>query len=86
MVVPKPMLTEFGIHYRLESCEGHTVYLIKMFVTVGFEEGTDTLILPFDAKMPVVKAFRDAVQSVVEQKTTTSTVASLSPSASLQTG
>ena len=68
--------------------QGHTVYLIKMFFTVGFEEGTDTLILPFDAKMPVVKAFRDAVQSVVEQKTTTSTVASLSPSssASLQTG
>ena len=22
MAVPKPMLTEFGIHYRLESCEG----------------------------------------------------------------
>ena len=21
MAVPKPMLTEFGIHYRLESCE-----------------------------------------------------------------
>ena len=68
--------------------QGHTVCLIKMFVTVGFEEGTDTLILPFDAKMPVVKAFRDAVQSVVEQKSTTPTVASLSPSpsASLQTG
>ena len=22
MAVPKPMLTEFGIHYRLESCDG----------------------------------------------------------------
>ena len=21
MAVPKPMLTEFGIHYRLENCE-----------------------------------------------------------------
>ena len=21
MAVPKPMLTDFGIHYRLESCE-----------------------------------------------------------------
>ena len=25
MAVPKPMLTEFGIHYRLESC----VHILK---------------------------------------------------------
>ena len=23
MAVPKPMLTEYGIHYRLESCEAY---------------------------------------------------------------
>ena len=25
MAVPKPMLTEFGIHYRLESCASYSV-------------------------------------------------------------
>ena len=25
MAVPKPMLTEFGIHYRLESCVLHSL-------------------------------------------------------------
>ena len=26
MAVPKPMLTEFGIHYILESCAVHIIY------------------------------------------------------------
>ena len=34
MAVPKPMLTEFGIHYRLESCENvweksGAIYLVE---------------------------------------------------------
>ena len=28
MAVPKPMLTEFGIHYRLESCESDLTDLL----------------------------------------------------------
>ena len=30
MAVPKPMLTKFGIHYRLESCDNWNFYLHLM--------------------------------------------------------
>ena len=39
----------------------------EVLFSVGFEEGTDTLILPFGANISVIKAFRDAVQAVLDQ-------------------
>ena len=32
MAVPKPILTEFGIHYRLESCENNLRYYQNYYV------------------------------------------------------
>ena len=34
MAVPKPMLTEFGIHYRLESCVEVTYRIGKLTVVL----------------------------------------------------
>ena len=31
MAVPKPLLSEFGIHYRLESCDPDYKYLDSYF-------------------------------------------------------
>ena len=39
-VVPKSMLTEFGIHHRLESCESFTFYECS--------DSTQALYLSFD--------------------------------------
>ena len=36
MAVPKPMLTEFGIYYRLESCEEHLILSPTNIVPVPF--------------------------------------------------
>ena len=33
MAVPKPLQTEFGIHYRLESCASKMQLFISKFVT-----------------------------------------------------
>ena len=38
MAVPKPMLTEFGIHYRLESCEVELHYLYGVLFLSGLPE------------------------------------------------
>ena len=51
MAVPKPMLTEFGIHYRLESCAFNSV--CNKETTNGYP----TLMLRVLRKMLVRSAF-----------------------------
>ena len=59
MAVPKPMLTEFGIHYRLESCVLHLLSLkqsmneIKSIDILGYF----TKVRPSDLKVENCKGF-----------------------------
>ena len=36
MAVPKPMLTEFGIHYRLESCASYLFQPLISFFSADY--------------------------------------------------
>ena len=36
VAVPKPMLTEFGILYRLESCVPQTFFVTKLVIFLSF--------------------------------------------------
>ena len=45
MAVSKPLLTEFGIHDRLESCEGFRIYSLKwkMALSLVIEQNIGTV-------------------------------------------
>ena len=50
MAVPKPLHTEFGIHYRLESCEVHFYGKAKTLAEFGIHDKIGELcpmLLPF---------------------------------------
>ena len=38
----------------------------EILFTVGFEEGTDSLILPMSASIPMITAFKSAIEKLVE--------------------
>ena len=46
MAVPKPLLTEFGIHHRLESCDVLNLDNLGMNVAAGIGAECKKYILP----------------------------------------
>ena len=53
----------------------------EILFTVGFEEGTDSLILPMSASIPMITAFKSAIEKLVETGSK-NTIASASTSES----
>ena len=47
MAVPKPMLTEFGIHHRLESCGQFQTNLNEMTLSTKFSQPVENMKLNY---------------------------------------
>ena len=54
MAVPNPMLTEFGIHHRLESCAHH---FLETHMQLFFLEVVLTSMFPLALPKPLLTEF-----------------------------